>query len=102
MKIYISGKITGLPYDEAAAFFNRAKSFLLAKGFEVVNPMELPHNHNKTWLNYMLEDLNALASCEAIYMLNNWTQSKGAKVEHDLAAGAGLIIIFEKYNKYAS
>lgn len=48
MKIYISGKITGLPYDEAAAIFNRAKAFLLAKGFEVVNPMELPHNHNKT------------------------------------------------------
>lgn len=49
MRIYISGKITGLPFDEAFKMFENAENKLKFRGYEVVNPMKLNHNHNKSW-----------------------------------------------------
>lgn len=80
-KIYISGKITGLTPEEAFNLFNNAA-------------MTIPHDHDKTWLNYMRNDLKALLDCDAVFMLYNWKDSKGAKVEHDLAESLGLEIIY--------
>lgn len=93
-KIYISGKITGLTPEEAFNLFNNAEIYLKEKGFEVINPMTIPHDHDKTWLNYMRNDLKALLDCDALFMLYNWKDSKGAKVEHDLAESLGLEIIY--------
>ncbi len=93
-KIYISGKITGLTPDQAFSLFNNAELYLSEKGYEVINPMTIPHEHDKSWLSYMRNDLKALLDCEAIFMLYNWKDSKGAKVEHDLAQSLGLEIIY--------
>jgi len=40
-------------------------------------------------------DIKALVDCDAIYMLNNWRDSKGANVELNIAQGLGMEIIFE-------
>lgn len=93
-KIYISGKITGLTPDQAFSLFNNAELYLSERGYEVINPMTIPHEHDKSWLSYMRNDLKALLDCEAIFMLYNWKDSKGAKVEHDLAESLGLEIIY--------
>lgn len=93
-KIYISGKISGLDENEAFKMFEEAEITMSALGFEVVNPMKLPHNHDKTWLSYMREDVKALVDCDAIYMLPNWTDSKGALAEFRLAVSLGLEIHF--------
>lgn len=94
-KIYISGRISGIE-DTAAAIFENAEYFLNQQGNIVVNPMKLPHNHDKSWESYMREDLKALLGCDAIYMLKNWQESRGAIIEHQLAESLNLIIIFEK------
>jgi hypothetical protein len=90
MKIYISGKITGMEIQEAEILFEIAEINLRNKGFKPINPMKINHNHNKTWQSYMKEDLKALLDCEAIFMLSNWEQSRGARIEHDLALNLGL------------
>jgi hypothetical protein len=95
MKIYISGKVTGIE-EEAVALFNAADRYLKQKGFETVNPMALPHSHDKSWHSYMKEDIKALCDCEAIYMLPNWTDSKGAIIEHSTATLLGLKVYYEK------
>lgn len=95
MKIYISGKITGLSLEAAETLFKSAETDLLKQGYEVVNPMTIPHDHDKTWLSYMRADIKALVDCDAIYMLRNWTESKGACTEFNLAHDLGLKIIEE-------
>lgn len=93
-KIYISGKITGI--DNYAELFENAENLLKSKGFEVINPVKLNHLHDNTWQSYMKEDIKALMDCDAIYMLNNWHQSKGAIIEKKLAFEVGIQIINEK------
>lgn len=96
-KIYISGKITGLNPDQAFSLFNNAELFLTDEGWDVINPMTISHEHDKSWESYMKNDLKALLDCEAIYMLNDWHTSKGANIEYNLARELGLKVIFSRY-----
>lgn len=85
MKVYISGPITGYQNGNIEDF-EAAEYFLTLGGFQVVNPHKLPHAHGKTWGEFMREDLSAmLAECNTIYMLEGWHESRGAKIEFDLA-----------------
>lgn len=88
-KIYISGKITGIE-NEARDRFARAERMLSEMGFDVVNPMTINHDHDKSWFSYMREDVKAMCCCDAIFMLSNWQDSRGATIEHDIAIKLGL------------
>lgn len=81
MKIYISGKISGLPFSEAYAKFYNAEQFLTSMGHEVFNPMRIPQDPERSWQSYMDECLAELPGCDAIWMLDNWLTSKGARQE---------------------
>lgn len=94
-KIYISGKITGIE-KEAPALFLTGVQEMEVKGYEAVNPYTLhDDNHEKTWESYMKEDIIALCGCDAIYMLRNWRDSKGAIVELYIAQQLSLNVIFQ-------
>jgi hypothetical protein len=93
-KVYISGKITGLPISEVEKKFNDAEMLLLKNGYSVANPMSLPHLHNKSWVSYMKEDIAAMMKCEAILLLPDYIESKGALIEYDLANKLGFKIMF--------
>ena len=87
-KVYLSGKISGLPPQVAEKNFRQSKLEVIELYMpqEIVNPMYLkPFLGIKCWLCYMITDLIALRSCDAIYMLNNWENSKGAFIEHLIA-----------------
>jgi hypothetical protein len=93
MKVYISGKIGDLPMDEVIKKFRDKELELLQYGFDVVNPVTLPHNHDKTWFSYMIEDLQALRDCTHICLLPCHTDSPGALIEKAFAKRMGLKII---------
>ena len=93
-KVYISGKITGIE-EIAPMLFEHAEKYLTIMGFTPVNPMKLNHQHDKSWQSYMKEDVKALCECNAIYMLNNWTESKGAIIEHTIAMYLRMKVIYE-------
>lgn len=101
MKYFISGKISGIEKD-APELFKHAEKQLKAKGFEVVNPMTLNHSHDKSWHSYMKEDVKALCECDAIYMLSNWTDSKGAIIEHTIAMYLGLKVQYEGLSQFSA
>ena len=95
--IYISGQITGLPYDEAFKKFAKAEKHLKNHGYAVVNPMtHVPHNETWSWFDYMSEDIKLLGKCESIYMLKGWQKSDGARIEYKIAIRKNKKIIYEK------
>lgn len=97
MRIYISGQITGLEIAVAEKNFADVAELLTTSGHEPINPMTLvPYHKDHTWHYYMAEDIKALLYCDAIIMLDNWTNSKGAKIEHGIAVGLGLPVYYSK------
>jgi hypothetical protein len=92
-KIYISGKISGME-EKAKQLFYNAEERLWIKGYDVVNPMNLNHNHDKTWQSFMREDIRALCECDYIYLMPNWWRSKGARIELLIAFLIGIKIKF--------
>lgn len=93
-KVYISGKITGIE-QYAPLLFAEAELTLIEEGFEVVNPTTLKHEHDLTWSSYMKECIKALTDCDMIYMLGNWTDSRGADIERRIAIDLGMTVIYE-------
>lgn len=90
MKIYISGAITGVE-NEAKKRFDEAEKKLKNMGFDVVNPMKLPHNHDKTWGSFMREDLKSLLDCDAIYLIEaDSDKSRGVELELMVAKRLGI------------
>lgn len=95
MTIYISGAISNEP--NAKQLFNEAKREMLElyPDSDVINPMQLPHQHDHSWESFMREDIAALTKCEAIYMLRNWKKSRGAKIEFGIAENLKMKIIYQ-------
>jgi len=100
-RIYISGKITGLPIEQAKANFKEMEDKLSVAGYEAVNPfVVMPYKPEATWADYMLADIAALFKCEAIVMLPDWNESRGAKIEHDIALHMGLPIYYSNMHHH--
>ena len=95
MKIYLSGKISGLPFPYVQQRFNNAEALLTELGFEVVNPLNNGLDQEKTWNEHLCKDIEMLLPCDAIYMMDNWVDSTGASIEYDVAMRTGKDIWFE-------
>ena len=94
MKIFISGKITGLPREEVVEKFAKAQAELEALGYTVLNPTILPpegFEHS----DYMHICKAMIDCCEAVFLLQNWQNSRGARQEKIYAENAGKKILFE-------
>lgn len=100
-RIYIAGPMTGEP-DLNREEFRKAAKFVEepSKGFSIgFNPHDVANMlgwDEQTPLSTIASTLLAdLASCDAIYMLRGWEQSKGATAEHAVAKWIGLEIIYQ-------
>ena len=103
MKIYISGKISGLSESEYTANFMNTEVYVMNKykskivlsdrkedwfynHAKVINPLNIkPFLGIKNWYCYMIADIWHLLKCDAIYMMNNYEESRGAKIELAIA-----------------
>jgi len=94
-RCYIAGKIGDLPETIFKMNFENAKNEVIDMGFIPVSPVDLPHDHNKTWASYMKEDLKSLLECDVVYAMRNWRQSPGATIEINLALSVGIDIIHQ-------
>lgn len=54
------------------------------------------------WLVCMRADIHALIECDGIYMLRGWEESKGARLEHLIADGLGLEIVYQPEDEFVS
>lgn len=108
--IYIAGPMRGREGWNHDSFNNRAKK-LKESGWNVVNPAELdgtnsedPHDFNPSTnldqqdalRTILLRDLTHICEeCGAIYMLDGWNDSHGARTEWSLAKALGMKIYYE-------
>lgn len=92
-RLYLAGPMTGLPDFNYPAFAREAALYRLA-GFAVENPAENPVPPCRSWLGYMRTAIGQLARCDVVAMLPGWENSRGACVEHRLAMGLGLRVIY--------
>ena len=92
MRCYISGAITGVKH--ADKLFARAEEKLELLGYDVVNPYKFGEHLKKEYAkenkvleyeDYMRADIALLIGCDAIYLLENWGTSKGARLEKKIA-----------------
>ena len=99
-KVYLSGKISGLPRQEYMKRFADAEEHLRGLGYEVCNPTKaLPCRFLWIYkiLGYkltLLFDLWLLSRCDKIYMLSGSESSKGAFLEKVAAETFGIGKIF--------
>jgi hypothetical protein len=92
--IYIAGKVTGIPHSECKEKFTKAEFILKKKGYSPINPLRLV-DPSTNWQNSMKICIRLLLDCDAIYLLQDWKKSKGAKIEFAIAKLTGLKIIHE-------
>ena len=92
MKIYIAGPMSGLKDCNRPAF-HQAATDLTAIGHTVLNPAMLPGG--LTEADYMAIGMAMLQRAEAIYLLDGWQASAGARAEFALAEKLGLTIIWQ-------
>ena len=95
MKIYISGKISGTNLTETRKRFASVAKVMKRLGYEPVNPLENGLSEHDTWEAHIVKDIATLLQCKAIYMLQGWQESKGARIEHYIATEIGLSIMYE-------
>lgn len=91
VRIYISGGITKVKdyeknFQDAETFLkendiDNRLLYISKSAIKVINPVKLPHHHDKTWVSYMKECIESLAPCDRVYMLSGWWKSKGARIE---------------------
>lgn len=103
MKIYIAGPMSGHPGLNWEAF-DRKERELSDAGWKVVNPARMdrelgldPEEEFEEW-EYELaagRDIEALAKCDAIYLMAGFQHSKGACWERALAKRWGLKRYYE-------
>lgn len=95
MKIYISGKISGTDLTETRKRFAAVAKVMKRLGVEPVNPLENGLTEHDSWDAHMLKDIANLLHCNAIYMLQGWQESNGARIEHYIATEIGMPIMYE-------
>lgn len=93
-KCYISGKITGLDLEVAKQNFHNAAVYVESLGYEAVNPFPEEIDPSDKWVDYMRRDIPLLCGCDAIFMQENYGESKGAKIELEISKYLGLKIIY--------
>ena len=107
MKIYIAGKITGLPIGKVIVKFDNAEFILRYKyrDAEIINPiklaMELERRRTGNLDNfpslerhqYLAYSIKHLLDCTHIYLIEDWKDSEGAKLEVELCRYFGIHIL---------
>lgn len=88
MKVYVSGKITGLDQMEYLARFEAAQTYLEHRGHKVMNPASAMFMCTEGFSDddYLHVCYAMIDTCDAIYMLKNWQGSKGARKELQYAS----------------
>lgn len=99
MKIYIAGPMSGIPEWNFPAFA-RAAAALREAGYTVVSPHEMHKSSDdqstqQPWAELMKSALRAMLTCDSIYLLHGWTNSKGARIEWRLAQDLGFNILYQ-------
>lgn len=92
--VFISGRVSGIKYENAKKNFRKAEKLIESQGFNPVNPLKLC-KREWSWLRCMIVCLWYLAKCDNVYFMRNYKKSRGARIEYKVAKWLGKTIINE-------
>ncbi len=92
MRVFISGPMTGYAGFNRAEF-DAAERMLKSEGHVVLNPAVL--TDGLTQAQYMDICLAMVRCADAVFMLQGWEASAGARAEHALAEKLGHRILYQ-------
>jgi hypothetical protein len=96
MRVYISGQIAGLEEQVARERFESAETLLSDIGLIPVNPLSNGLHFTARWEEHIVRGIELLMGCDAIMLLGNWEESKGARIERHIAEEMGLKVLHEQ------
>ena len=99
-KIYLSGPISGLPYDEMKAAFSKAENAIRERYgalVDIVNPTKLV-NIKSEWKDAMRVCISALMECNYIHMLPGSEKNEGARLEFTIASKLGFGVCNDQFD----
>lgn len=102
MKIYISGKITGEPRPSYHHKFSVAEDKLKVRGHQVINPVRMNEPINMQGFTHddnMHLCFAYIDVCDAVYMMEGWENSPGARAEHEYAINSAKQLIYESVER---
>lgn len=95
MKIFISGPISGNPNFQER--FKEAEIIILKRNHVPINPAafhKIPAFEYFNRAECQKIEFAMLECCDGIYMMEGWSNSRGARLEHDYAKVLGLSIFY--------
>jgi hypothetical protein len=108
-RVYIAGKIKGLPADEVAQKFTAAEKWLNYLSYDTFNPYahisKLNQSRAFEGLPILTDDdpqhrqdilricVTELAKCQCIHLLSDWKTSEGAVFEFSIAEKLGIRVV---------
>lgn len=95
MKVYVAGKVTGLPNSEVFRKFNGSVRTLKEGGHAVMSPAVLVLNDGFGHEDYMHVCYAMIDVCDAVFMQRDWRDSEGARMEREYATDRRKRIIYE-------
>jgi hypothetical protein len=92
-KVYVAGKVTGLPKDQVKDKFNKISKRLMNLGYHVVRPAAV-YDDSKAWGESIKNDIRKMLDCDELHMLPDWQESRGAQLERDIALRLGMQVVY--------
>lgn len=93
MIAYISGKVTGVEYNNEP-LFREWENKLVEMGYEVVVPHDLtPFAENPTWNDWMRVCIAAMMVADVVVTLPDWGQSRGAITEVEVSRRINIPVV---------
>jgi len=104
-KIMLSQPIAGKTEEEIVETRNNAIN-VLQNDYEIVNTLFTDKWYNKEQMEkrgvvqiplcFLAKSIENMANCHTVYFCKGWENTRGCKIEHDVAKAYGLEIIYEK------
>lgn len=105
MKAMISQPMAGKTDEEIAEARERAKAKLEEMGYQFVNTLFTDEWYSdeamrergvvQVPLCFLAKSLEKMSLCHAVYFCKGWEQTRGCRIEHDVATAYGLDVIYE-------
>lgn len=94
-RVYIAGKVTGLPYEEVQNNFHTIHNQLLKLSFKPVNPLVVVNDPKCEWTIAMRKCIEALMTCDAVFVQENYKDSQGAMLELEICSKLKIPFFFD-------
>ena len=105
-KAMLSQPMAGKSDQEIIETREKAIKVLIDEGCEVVNTLFTDEWYSKEKMTergvvqipvcFLAKSLESMSLCHTVYFCKGWEQTRGCRIEHDVAVAYGLEIIYEE------